>query len=159
MKSTNIKDNFRPMTIILSQMAQLDDLVPLFDAYRVFYKQDSNLKQAKRFLEDRLIKKDSIIYIAYIDDIPVGFTQLYPSFSSVSMSKIYVLNDLYVKSNYRGSRIGQELIQTAKNLCITHNYKGLALQTANNNPAQHLYERLEFNKDSDLHYFWTNNKT
>jgi len=145
------------MTIIQSQIEQLDDLAPLFDAYRVFYKQDSNLEQAKHFLKDRLTKKDSIIYIAYIDELAVGFTQLYPTFSSVSMEQMYVLNDLYVSPNYRGKNIGQQLIQVAKNLCINNNYKGLTLQTAFNNPAQHLYERLGFIKDTDLYYVWTNN--
>jgi len=68
-----------------------------------------------------------------------------------------VLNDLYVSPNYRGKNIGQQLIQVAKNLCINNNYKGLTLQTAFNNPAQHLYERLGFIKDTDLYYVWTNN--
>ena len=145
------------MTIIQSQIEHLDDLAPLFDAYRVFYKQCSNLERATRFLKDRITKKDSIIYIAYIETVAVGFTQLYPTFSSVTMEKMYVLNDLYVNPNYRGNNVGQHLIEEAKTLCIDNNYKGLALQTAFNNPAQHLYERLDFIKETDLHYFWTNN--
>ena len=145
------------MIIVQAQIEHLEALVPLFDGYRKFYKQESNLQKTKNFLEARITHKDSIIFIAFIDNVAVGFTQLYPLFSSVSMEKMYVLNDLYVNLNYRGKSIGQQLLQTAKSLCTRNNYKGLALQTAFNNPAQHLYERLGFIKDTDLHFFWTNN--
>ncbi len=145
------------MTITQAKPEHLDVLTPLFDAYRMFYKQTSNLKQAKTFLKERLSKKDAVIYIAFIDHKAVGFTQLYPTFSSVSMEQVYVLNDLYVNYKYRGNSVGQELIHAAKTFCIDNNSKGLTLQTAFNNPAQHLYERLGFIKDTDLHYFWSNN--
>jgi len=145
------------MTIIQAQIEHLNVLAPLFDDYRVFYEQTSNVKEAKTFIKARIINKDSIIYIAIIDSKVVGFTQLYPLFSSVSMEQMYLLNDLYVNSNYRNKGIGQQLIKEAKDFCVTNNYKGLAIQTANNNPAQHLYERLGFKKDTDLHFFWTNN--
>ncbi|MEH6536298.1 MAG: GNAT family N-acetyltransferase [Psychroserpens sp.] len=144
------------MTITHAQLKDLDELINLFDGYRVFYKQDSNLAAAKSFLTQRLMKNDSIIYIAYIDDQAVGFTQLYPLFSSVSMKAIYMLNDLYVNSNYRGQGVGEALINRAKHLCQSENNKGLAIQTAFDNPAQHLYERLGFVRDPDLQFFWRN---
>jgi ribosomal protein S18 acetylase RimI-like enzyme len=129
----------------------------LFDAYRVFYKQNSNTTKAKQFLFERLKNNDSIIFIAYIENIAVGFTQLYPLFSSVSMESMFLLNDLYVDANYRGKGIGEALINKAKNHCIENNLKGMTIQTEANNPAQHLYQRLGFKKDSDLQFFWTNN--
>ena len=144
------------MTIIKAQIEHLDHLIPLFDGYRVFYEQPSDFYAAKQFLFERLKNNDSIIFIAYIDNIAVGFTQLYPLFSSVSMEAMYLLNDLYVSSNYRGEGIGEALINKAKSYCIENNLKGLAIQTAANNPAQHLYQRLGFEKDPDLHFFWTN---
>jgi len=144
------------MRIVQAQMKHLDDLVPLFDGYRMFYKQDSNLKEAKTFLKERITNKESNLFIAYYNDKAVGFTQLYPLFSSVSLQPIYLLNDLFVDSNYRNKGVGHILIQTAKDLCAKNNYKGLIIQTAYDNPAQHLYERLGFKKDTDLHFFWTN---
>lgn len=146
------------MHIVQAQIKHIEDLAPLFDGYRMFYRQDSDLEKAKSFLQNRITNKDSIIYIAYINNKAVGFTQLYPLFSSVSMESMYLLNDLYVHANHRNKGIGQVLIQAAKNLCISNNYKGLALQTENKNPAQHLYERLDFIKDPDLQFFWTNKK-
>lgn len=144
------------MTIIQVQYKDLDTLAPLFDAYRVFYKQESNLKGSKTFLKELLEQKTSIIYIAYIDVKAVGFTQLFPIYSSVSMQPMFVLNDLYVDSNYRNQGIGEALINRAKQLCKDKNQKGLAIQTAFDNPAQYLYERLGFVKDTDLQFFWKN---
>ena len=143
------------MTIIQASIQHLDDLVPLFDGYRIFYRQESDIKSAKAFLKERLTNQDTIIYIAYIDDNAVGFTHLFPSFSSVSMQPLYVLNDLYVDKNYRKQKIGVALLNKAKQLCREKNYKGLALQTETTNPAQYLYESLGWKKDLDLHYFWT----
>ena len=144
------------MNFIKVTIDHLDDLVPLFDGYRIFYRQTTDLVTARTFLKERIANNESVIYLAYLDNKPVGFTQLYPLFSSVSMEPMYLLNDLFVDSSIRGKGIGQGLIQAAKDLCIEKGYKGLAIQTEIQNPAQHLYARLGFVKDPDLHLFWTN---
>lgn len=146
------------MTITQANIEHLEDLVPLFNDYRIFYKQKSNEQLASQFLKDRIQNNESIIFMAYVNNEAVGFTQLYPLFSSVSMKPMYLLNDLFVKSNFRGKGIGEALINKAKALCETQQNKGLALQTATDNPAQKLYERLGFIKDHDLYYFWTREK-
>ncbi|EDP69913.1 glyceraldehyde-3-phosphate dehydrogenase [Flavobacteriales bacterium ALC-1] len=143
------------MTIIKAHIDHIEDLVPLFDGYRLFYKQRTDKEGAHHFLLERFKNKDSIIFLAYIDNKAVGFTQLYPLLSSVSMQPMYLLNDLFIDANYRSQGIGEALINKAKQLCIAENNKGLAIQTAHDNPAQHLYERLGFEKDPDLHFFWT----
>ncbi len=142
------------MTIIQATIDHLNDLIPLFDGYRVFYRQKSDIRAVKEFLYKRLATQDTIIYLAYTNNKAVGFSQLFPSFSSVSMQPLYILNDLYVDKNYRKQGIGVALLNKAKQLCKEKNYKGLALQTEKNNPAQHLYESLGWKKDKDLHYFW-----
>jgi GNAT superfamily N-acetyltransferase len=144
------------MHIVKAELQHIPDLIPLFDGYRIFYKQTSDYVNAKTFLTNRIQNSESIIYIAYDNENAVGFTQLYPLFSSVSMQPMFLLNDLYVEDNYRNQGIGNLLIDKAKQLCKTLRYKGLAIQTASDNPAQHLYERLGFVKDPDLHLFWKN---
>jgi len=146
------------MTIIQANIEHLDDLVPLFNQYRIFYKQDSEIESVKKFLKERIHNNESIIFMAYLNQEAVGFTQLYPLFSSVSMKPLYLLNDLFVNSNFRGKGIGEVLINKAKALCEKQQNKGLALQTATDNPAQKLYERLGFKKDHDLYYYWTREK-
>ncbi|MDX1472085.1 MAG: GNAT family N-acetyltransferase, partial [Flavobacteriaceae bacterium] len=96
------------------------------------------------------------IYYAVLDDNVVGFVQLYPLFSSVSMKPMLLLNDLYVKKEYRDRSIGTKLIDRAKKLCQQTNQKGMAIETAQSNRAQELYQRLGFKKDENLHLFWTN---
>ena len=144
------------MKIIKATTKHLQELARLFDAYRVFYEQESNLAGAEKFLKERLENGESIIYIALDDDENgLGFTQLYPTFSSVSMQRSYILNDLFVSPEIRGQRIGESLLKAAQELAIVNGWKGLALETANDNPAQKLYERLGWERTTDFyHYFW-----
>lgn len=142
--------------IEIASTAHIDQLVPLFDAYRMFYKQDSNPASAYTFLRERINRKESVIFIAYFDDKADGFTQLFYSFSSVSLQPTLLLNDLYVALTARNKGVATSLLQEAKTYCTTNNFKGLALETAVTNPAQKLYEKLGWKKDSDcFHYFWT----
>ncbi len=143
--------------IVRATGANLEQIAPLFDAYREFYRQESDLEGARSFLTMRFLKSDSIILLAFVDKVPVGFTQLYHTFSSVSMKPSYILNDLYVRKEYRGQGVAAELLEEAKTLAKANNQKGIALETEKNNPAQKLYERLDWAKDNELfHYYWTN---
>lgn len=144
------------MKIVRASSHQIDELTPLFNAYRVFYKQASSLEAAKAFLSLRFKNEESVIFIALDDDgNGLGFTQLYPSFSSVSMQRTFILNDLYVSENARNRGIGEALLEAAKTFAITEGSKGLTLETEVDNPAQHLYERLGWKKDiHKFHYTW-----
>ena len=135
--------------------SQIDDIVHLFDSYRVFYKMKSDISASKVFLTERISRDESIIFAAYIGETAVGFVQLYYTFSSVSLEKSLILNDVYVTTEYRGNSIGQQLLLKAQEYCRSNGYKGLALETAIDNPAQKLYEKLGWKKDYHcFHYFW-----
>ena len=82
-------------------VVDLDLLVPLFDAYRQFYRQPSDPDRARHFLLERFEHNQSVILLAFEDDTAIGFTQLYPSFSSGAMAPIFILNDLFVKPEAR----------------------------------------------------------
>jgi len=144
------------MKIINASADHLQELVPLFDRYRIFYKQASNLDAVKNFLKERFQQKDSVIFIALDEEgNGLGFTQLYPSFSSVSMQRVYILNDLYVSDKSRGQGIGESLMEYAKQFARKMESKGLTLETAIDNPAQNLYKRLGWVKDTEVnHYTW-----
>lgn len=135
-------------------LEDLDELALLFDGYRMFYGQESDHPSARDFLEERLQKDESVIFIAMINDSYVGFTQLYPMFSSVSMARLLVLNDLYVYPSHRNQKIASSLMLRAQEYAQEINAKGLTLETGKDNPAQHLYEKLGWIKDEEyLHYF------
>ena len=148
------------ITIVKGTEEHLDQLVPLFDGYRVFYEQDSDPHAARKFLKGLTDRDESIVFLAFMDQEAVGFTQLFRSFSSVAMRPLLILNDLYVLPEQRGKGIGEALLAHAKSYCQQLNYRGLALETAVDNPAQKLYERLGWEKDTHcFHYFWTASKT
>ncbi|MGB0983953.1 MAG: GNAT family N-acetyltransferase [Saprospiraceae bacterium] len=147
------------MKIIEANETHLEIVAELFDGYRVFYKQKSDIEGATTFIKERMQAQESIIFLAYDNEKAVGFTQLFPIFSSVSMERSYLLNDLYVLPECRGKQIGASLLRHAQAFIIKKGYKGLALETAIDNPAQKLYERLGWEKEiSAFHYFWKNPK-
>ena len=144
------------MNIHQATINDLDSLTELFDFYRSFYKQASDLEGAKEFLKERLTKNESVIFIAYEDGKPVGFTQLFPSFSSVSMQKSFVLNDLYVKETARRKGVAKELINRAIALAKETKAKGILLETGKENVnAQKLYEMIGFTKESNNYYYYS----
>jgi GNAT superfamily N-acetyltransferase len=146
------------ISIIPAKEEHIPILIPLMDEYRIFYRQSSDETEVKKFLEARIKNKESIIFIAYFDDNPAGFVQLYTSFSTVSLKPVFILNDLYVYTKFRKKGVGEILLKSAKEYCRLQGYKGLALETEIDNPAQKLYERLGWEKDSGcFHYFWKSN--
>jgi ribosomal protein S18 acetylase RimI-like enzyme len=125
-----------------AEMADLDTLVPLFDGYRVFYNHPSDLSLARSFLAERLTNSDSIILIARTGEQAVGFTQLYPTFSSTRAWRTFILNDLFVYGSARKSGVGEALLEAAKTAATEAGGKRLTLSTAHSNgAAQALYER------------------
>ena len=87
-------------TLIQANPSRLDDLAFLFDAYRVFCKKP-DLATAKKFLRDRLTNGQSVAFMVYNNSRVDGLTQLYPLFSSVNMTAVWLLNDLFVDPAYR----------------------------------------------------------
>lgn len=123
-------------------LVDLEDLVPLFDAYRQFYKQEPNREGARKFLAERLEREDSVVFVALEEGRAVGFTQLYPIFSSVGMGRSWLLNDLYVDASARKKGVGHDLLEAAKRWGRETGSRWLMLETSvDNYAAQALYEK------------------
>lgn len=124
-------------------------LVPLFEAYRRFYRQPGDPERARRFLRDRLELNQSVILLASVDGGAIGFTQLYPSFSSTAMAPIFILNDLFVIPEQRRSGAGAALLQAAADHARRVGAVRLGLSTElTNTTAQSLYERTGWKRDT-----------
>ncbi|MFE4893417.1 GNAT family N-acetyltransferase [Peribacillus butanolivorans] len=144
------------MGIQKATLNELDSLTELFDLYRVFYEQTSNLEGAREFLKDRLTNQESVIFMAFDGDNPIGFVQLYPSFSSVSMMRSWVLNDLFVKGNARNKGFGEKLLKAAIAFAKETGAKGVSLETdKDNGNAQKLYEKIGFIRESNYFYYFS----
>lgn len=132
----------------------LDRLIPLFDAYRQFYGQPSDLVVARKFLSDRLSRNDSVVLIA--EDragSAVGFAQLYPTFSSILAAPMYVLSDLFVIPEARRRGIGTLLLKSVAETVRAAGSARLELATAiTNRSAQRLYEAMEWQRDEFFLY-------
>lgn len=139
-----------------ASLADLDILVPLFEAYRNFYRKSSNTAGSTAFLKERLEKKESVIFMAFWNKVPVGFVQLYPIFSSTRLQSLWLLNDLFVSADYRQKGLGVALIEKSQQLCVTSKAAGLMLETEKNNvPGNQLYPKTGFDLDQEHHfYFW-----
>jgi ribosomal protein S18 acetylase RimI-like enzyme len=144
------------MSIQKATLNELNFLTELFDSYRVFYKQESDFQGARAFLKERFINEDSVLFIAYDESNPVGFVQLYPTFSSVSMKKSWILNDLYVNASARKKGFGEKLIKKAIEFAEETGAKGVSLETGHDNvTAQRLYEKIGFKKESNYFYYFS----
>lgn len=137
----------KSINCIIAGMEQLEALSELFDLYRQFYGKTTDLPAARRFLAERIQNKESILFLAYSANAPAGFAQLYPGFSSVSMKKIYILNDLYVKKEFRQNGIARILMDRLCEYAKENGRCRVTLETAHDNfPAIHLYESCHFEK-------------
>ncbi|HEX7816956.1 GNAT family N-acetyltransferase [Dyella sp.] len=137
-----------PLLIRPATSVDLAGVVPLFDAYRQFYGQAEDHDRARAFLAERLVRSESVLLVALDGDSYIGFTQLYPMFSSVRTARTFVLNDLFVAASARRQGIAAALIQAAVAHAHTLGAAGLSLSTAHDNlAAQRLYESLGWQRD------------
>ncbi len=142
------------LQVVLVTLEQVELIAPLFDAYRQFYGQQDDPEGARRFLAERLGRGESVVYAVVEGGRALGFTQLYPSFSSVSMRPIWILNDLFVAEDARRRGVGARLLRAARDHAMKTGAVRLALSTAvTNTTAQALYERDGWKRDTVfVHY-------
>jgi ribosomal protein S18 acetylase RimI-like enzyme len=131
------------MNVRRATVEDVDAIAPLFDLYRTFYEQPSDPALAHRFIGERLRQGESVIFLAEVDGKAAGFTQLFPSFSSVGATRVWILNDLYVDAAARRQGVAQALLQAATEFARAEGARRLELETDHtNDSAQALYRRL-----------------
>jgi GNAT superfamily N-acetyltransferase len=142
------------VTIRRAAVRDAEILAPLFDSYRQFYGQSSNLEAARSFLVDRLRNGESTVFIADNSDQPAGFVQLFPTFSSVSLARTFILNDLFVAPDHRRCGIARALIYAAVEFSREAGAIRINLSTAvTNGSAQALYEAAGWSRQADYHVY------
>jgi len=142
------------MRVIQAHIGHLDDIARLFDQYRVFYQQPSDLSAARAFLQERFQNADSVIFAVREGEQMIGFTQLYPSFSSVTMQPIWILNDLFVEESFRQRGVAKALLEAAKTFTQRTGAGRIIISTQISNiAAQSLYESLGYRRDEDFYHY------
>lgn len=142
--------------MILIRRATIGDLPQLsvlFNSYRFFYKQGPNVNACEIFLKERIENDQSVIIVAEENSELIGFTQLYPIYSSVSLAKAWLLNDLYVNEKSRNKGVATMLLNSSKQVGVETGARWLLLQTGkDNNIAHSLYEKNGWVKETDFFY-------
>lgn len=133
--------------IVRAGLGDIDLVAPLFDSYRQFYEQPSDPAAAREFVGQRVSRDESVVFLGMTGSGPraagVGFAQLYPSFTSVGMKKIWILNDLFVHPDHRRSGVARLLIERAEDFARQDGAVRIKLQTEHGNTqARTLYEKL-----------------
>jgi ribosomal protein S18 acetylase RimI-like enzyme len=135
------------LTINQANLDDIHQVTHLFEQYRLFYNKAPDPQGAHKFIEDRLSNHDSVILLALYNSQAAGFIQLYPTFSSTAMQKMWLLNDLFVDPQYRRHSIGLALMNSAKAHAIDNQAHSLKLCTSiDNHQAQALYLQLGYKK-------------
>ncbi len=143
------------MQIIKATTDHLPQLAVLFDLYRQHYEQQPDLEGAEQYLAERLVQNESVIYVAEEEGQLVGFTQLYPVFSSIGMKKAWILNDLYVAEDHRRKGAARGLLEASRELGRATDARYLMLQThINNEKARALYESNGWKLDEEFYYYY-----
>ena len=138
-------------TVRQATVDDVEPLVPLFDAYRQFYGRTSDVAAARTFLLARFANRESTLFIAHQGEMAIGFAQLYPSFSSVSLARIFILNDLFVQEQARRTGVASSLLSAAATFAVSLGAVRLSLSTAlTNDAAQALYRSAGWNRDQQF---------
>lgn len=140
------------MDIFYATVDDLPEIIPLFKGYLQFYGRDKTEEEIRIFLNKRLLGDESVILLARHEGKSVGFTQLYPSFSSLALKRCYILNDLFVAENSRKLGAARALMDEAFAFCEQAGALHISLEThPDNQAAQKLYESIGMLKDDE---FW-----
>jgi len=146
--------NDNPVSVRRATIEDLDAVAPMFDRYRQFYDRHDEAATSRAFIMQRLQRGESAVLLATLDGTAAGFTQLYPSFSSVRAARVWVLNDLYVEAFARRHGVAQALLAAAAEFARNESGIELVLETMpDNHPAQALYEAQGWQRyDDTLRY-------
>jgi GNAT superfamily N-acetyltransferase len=139
------------ISVCQAVLADLEDLTVLFDKYRQFQGQRSDLEAVSVFLSERFDHGESVLFIARDGKVPVGFAQLYPSFSSVSLSRVFILNDLFVHESGRRKGVASRLLSALEAYAWSFDAARVSLNVARDNGSgQELYAARGWAQDQQF---------
>jgi GNAT superfamily N-acetyltransferase len=131
--------------------ADLPELLPLMRGYCDFYEVDPSddalLAMARELIADPA--KEGVQLIARDDSgRAIGFATIFWTWSTLSASRIAVMNDLFVSDSARGGGVADALIGACAERAREHGAASLDWTTAHDNHrAQKVYERVGAQRD------------
>ena len=141
----------RTITVRQTVAYDLAELSGLFDQYRVLQGKPSDIAAAHTFLQARFDDHESIVFMAHEDCVPLGFAQLYPSFSSTALAGVFILNDLFVHEKGRRKGVACKLLAALEAYAWSEDAARVTLNVARDNAqAQALYEAQGWSRDAQF---------
>ena len=139
------------ITVRQAVFSDLGELAQLFDQYRVFQGKDSDMAAARVFLQARFDHGESVVFMAHENSVPLGFAQLYPSYSSTSLARVFILNDLFVHDRARRKGVASKLLAALEGYAWSHGAARVTLNVAKDNErGQALYEGRGWSRDAQF---------
>src|SRR5947209_1255650 len=114
-------------------VADLDALAGLFDGYRQFQGRPGDRAAALAFLRARFEHGESVVFIAHVESRAIGFAQLFPSFSSVALQRVFILNDLFVAATARRKGVASALLAAVEAYAWSRDAARVTLNVARQN--------------------------
>lgn len=143
---------------LIVRQAAIQDLkriVPIFDSYREYFKQEKNPMEVEHFLFEKFNHLESIIFIAELHSEVIGFAQLYPVFSSLTLQRVWLLNDFFIIESYRNQGVGKQLLAGVKEFASLTKAKGIELSVEHTNEkAWKFWEKQGFTLDKEFRYYF-----
>jgi len=137
-----------------ASVEDLELVLPLVRAYRLFYEQEPDDARERRFIEKHLRDGTSTLFIALAGERAVGFEQIFESWSTVRLAPVLILEDLFVEPTFRGYGIGRSLIYAALAFARESGVAGMSLETAvSNERAQKVYEREGWERERKFYKY------
>jgi GNAT superfamily N-acetyltransferase len=136
------------VAITRATVADIAAIGPLFDAYRAFFTGGNRLDESGRFLEERLARDESVVFVARDSEDAIGFIQLYPLWSSWYCRRIWFLSDLYVKDDARKRGVGRRLVERVIEHARETGAVSVMVELPRREPhLEEFYRRLGFGRD------------
>ena len=147
-----MNDNF---IIRQATIHDLHRLIPIFDDYRAYFKQERNPAKVESFLFERFEHRESVLFIAEDRDEIVGFAHLYPTFSSLSLQRVWILNDFFIMEHVRNRGIGKRLFREVEKFAAFTKAKGIELSVEHTNTkAREFWEKRGFQNNEEFRYYF-----
>ena len=142
-------------TIRQATIQDLQRIVPIFDSYREYFGQKKDPEMVEEFLFDRFEHLESVFFIAEQRGEVIGFAQLYPVFSSLTLQRVWLLNDFFIAEVFRSSGVGSQLFTAVKEFTLLTKSKGIELSVEHiNKKAWSFWEQQGFKQDEEFRYYF-----
>lgn len=145
--------------ILPARMTDVPSIVALIREFAEFEKLSEFCEVTEENLTDAMFGDNACVQglLAFSENEAIGYALFYENFSSFRGQRGFHLEDLYVKNEYRGQKVGEAFLKRMAQIAASKNFKRIDFQVLDwNEPAIRFYEKLGAIRDeSERHFKFT----